>query len=189
MLFLQKILQNNIKHYKNICKSWLRRKKYGVFDLNLIFMTFRREYGISTSFYLLASLLYKPVWSLIPSLIRCTEEWNYHYEVIMSLTDAAVIFGPFNESFISLRNMDRFCVNLQTNIISNVKDSKDGIWSQLWLKFPERQYQRLRPVSLNSAIWVCFPLSLPHLEMEVHPASKMIWVFLASDKNFSQDLA
>lgn len=116
--------------YKNICKSWLRRKKYGVFylNLNLIFMTFRREYGISTSFYLLASLLYKPIRSLIPSLIRCTEEWNYHYEVIMSLTDAAVIFGPFNESFISLRNMDRFCVNLQTNIISNVKDSEDGIW-------------------------------------------------------------
>lgn len=31
----------------------------------------------------------------------------------MSLTDAAVMFGPFSESFISLRNMDKFCVNLK----------------------------------------------------------------------------
>jgi len=75
MLFLQKILQNNIKQIIKIFANpdW-GGKNIGVFDLDLISMTFRREYGIRTSFYLLASLLYKPIRSRIPSLIRCTEE-------------------------------------------------------------------------------------------------------------------
>lgn len=35
-----------------------------------------------------------------------------HYDVIMSLTTAATILGPFRESLISLRNIDKFWVNL-----------------------------------------------------------------------------
>lgn len=41
---------------------------------------------------------------------------NNHYDVIISLADDVFTLGPFNESFISLLNIDKFCVNLKNNI-------------------------------------------------------------------------
>lgn len=36
-----------------------------------------------------------------------------HYEVIISLKDDVFTLGPFKESFMSLLNIDKFCVNLK----------------------------------------------------------------------------
>jgi hypothetical protein len=89
----------------------VKRKSYGMsFKFNILDL----QEGVwhRYKFYLLASLLHN---CFSRSFIHWLEEWNNYYEVIMSLTDAAVMFGPFSESFISLRNMDKFCVNLETS--------------------------------------------------------------------------
>jgi hypothetical protein len=89
----------------------MKKKKNGLFNLNLISFFFRREYGVSTFLFFGIPTIYINLFCC--SFIRLLEEWYNDYEVIMSLTDAAVMFGPFSESFISLRNMDKFCVNLK----------------------------------------------------------------------------
>lgn len=48
---------------------------------------------------------------------------QYYYEVIMSLTEFGDILGPFRASFMSLLNIDKFCVNLQKKKISNIEMS------------------------------------------------------------------
>lgn len=47
-----------------------------------------------------------------------------HYEVIISLTDEVFTLGPFRESFMSLLNIDRFCVNLEMHLYFNINNSQ-----------------------------------------------------------------
>lgn len=50
--------------------------------------------------------------------------FNNHYDVIISLTDDVFTLGPFRESFMSLRNIDKFWVNLKQNPLKMERHKK-----------------------------------------------------------------